>query len=80
MSFDPCEYCGAAVRRRKANVDLRRKDRLYTFQNVPIGVCAKCGERYYPGSVLERLDEIVRHGTHNAKTIRVPTFDFAKVG
>ena len=80
MRFDPCEYCGGTVRSRKVTVDLRRHDRLCTFQNVPVGVCAKCGERYYPGRVLERLDEIAQHGLDNAQTVRVPTMDYAQVG
>jgi hypothetical protein len=59
-------------------VDLRRGDRLCVFKNVPIGVCAKCGERYYPGPVLEQLDELAQHGLAGAKTIRVPTFAYAE--
>lgn len=80
MKFDPCEYCGGTVRIRRVIVDLRRRARLSVFHNVPVGVCAKCGERYFPGRVLERLDEIAEHGLDRAKTIQVPTFDFAEAG
>ena len=80
MRFDPCEYCGGTVRAKRVTVDLRRGERLFVFQNVPIGVCAKCGERYYPGPVLEQLDEIARHGLAGAKEIRVPLLDFADAG
>lgn len=59
--------------------DLRRGSHLYIFQNVPVDVCSKCGERYYPGRVLEHLDEIAEHGLENAKTVRVPTFDYRQV-
>ena len=79
MKFDPCEYCGGTVRRRKVTVDLRRGDRLSVFHNVPVGVCTKCGERYYPGRVLERLDEIAQHGLDGAKSVPVPTFDYNEV-
>src|SRR5437867_2719632 len=78
--YDPCEYCGGSVRPRRVTVDLRRGDQLIVFQNVPIGVCTKCGERYYPGRVLESLDEIAQHALHGSKTQRVPTFDYAKAG
>ena len=80
MKFDSCEYCGAPVRSRRVTVDLRRGTRLYVFHNVPVGVCSKCGERYYPGRVLEQLDEVAQHGLEGAKTISVPTFDYAEVG
>jgi hypothetical protein len=49
------------------------------FKNVPVVVCTKCGESYYPGRVLEQLDEIARHGLGGAKNIRVPTLDYAEV-
>ncbi|MCK4341542.1 MAG: YgiT-type zinc finger protein [Phycisphaerae bacterium] len=76
MKYDTCEYCDGTVRSRRVTVDLRRGERLYVFHNVPLGVCSKCGERYYPGRVLEQLDEIAEHGLVGAKTVRVPTFDY----
>ncbi len=60
-------------------VDVRRGSTLCVFHNVPIGVCSRCGERYYPGPVLERLDEIAQHGLTGAKTVPVPTFDYSEV-
>ena len=80
MKFDACEYCNGTVRTRRITVDLRRGSSLFVFNNFPVGVCSKCGERYYPGTVLERLDEIAEHGLEGAKTLRVPTLDFLQVG
>jgi len=80
MKFDACEHCNGKVRTRRVIVDLRRGARLYIFRNVPVGVCSKCGERYYPGPVLEQLDEIAQHAVNGAKTIKVPAFDYAVVG
>ena len=80
MKFDPCEYCSGPVRTRRVTVDLRRGAALNVFDNVPLGVCSKCGQRYYPGLVLERLHEIAEHGLEGAKTVRVPTFDYSHVG
>jgi len=42
-----------------------------------VGVCSRCGERYYPGPVLERLDEIAAHGMNGGRRVSVPTFDLA---
>jgi hypothetical protein len=61
-------------------VDLRRGKALSVSHNVPVGVCTKCGERYFPALVLERLEERAQHGLQGARTIRVPTFDFREVG
>ena len=79
MKFDACEICGGPVRERRVTVDLRRGERLCVFYRVPVGLCAKCGERYYPGPVLERLDELAEHGMNGSKKLSVPTFDFASV-
>lgn len=76
MKFDPCESCGGPVRTRRVTVDLRRGDRLYVFHNVPVGVCARCGERLYPGPLLEQLDEVAAHANGH-KTLKVPVFDYA---
>lgn len=76
MPFDPCEHCGCAVRAKRVTVDLRHGERLFVFRNVPVGVCSKCGERYYPGHVLEQLDDLARHGLAGAKAIRVPMVDY----
>ena len=61
-------------------VDLRRGTSLYVFRNVPVGVCSKCGKRYYAGPLLGQLDEIAQHAVNGAKTVKVPVFDYAQVG
>jgi YgiT-type zinc finger domain-containing protein len=80
MKYDKCDVCGGRVRGRKVTVDLRRGERHHVVYNVPIGVCTKCGERYYPGPVLERLDELAEQGLTGGKRVSVPTFDFARAG
>ena len=77
MKYDNCEFCGGLVRERRVTVDLRRKDRLYVFYRVPVGVCTKCGERYYPGPLLERLDELAQHGMDEATALSVPTLNYS---
>ena len=52
---------------------------MYVFYRVPVGVCTKCGERLYPGPLLERLDELAEHGMNGTKKLSVPTLDFASV-
>ncbi|MBI4582095.1 MAG: YgiT-type zinc finger protein [Planctomycetes bacterium] len=76
---DPCEYCGGEVRTRRVTVDLRQKGRRCAFENVPVGVCVRCGERYYPGPLLERLAALAEHGVERARMVRVPTLDYSKI-
>ncbi len=76
--YDNCEYCGGRVLEKFVTVDLRLKDKLYVFENVPVGVCRKCGERYDRGPVLERLEELASHQSLFKDKIQVPRFDFAE--
>jgi YgiT-type zinc finger domain-containing protein len=76
--FDPCEQCGGKVRLKRVTVDFRRKGKLFIFENTPIGVCQKCGERYYPGPVLERMEELASHEELITESVRVPKVDFSE--
>ncbi|NUO79522.1 type II toxin-antitoxin system MqsA family antitoxin [candidate division KSB1 bacterium] len=76
--YDTCDYCGGRVFEKRVTVDLRLKGKLYVFENVPVGVCRKCGERYYRGPVLERLEELAAHQNFFKDKIQVPRFDFAE--
>lgn len=76
--YDKCDYCGGNVREKRVTVDMRFKGKLFVFDNVPVGVCQKCGERYYRGPVLERLEELAGHKELFKKKIQVPRFDFAE--
>jgi YgiT-type zinc finger domain-containing protein len=75
---DNCDFCEGRVIERQVTVDLRYKGRLFVFENVPVGVCRKCGERYYRGTVLERLEELASHQRLFKKKIQVPLVDFAE--
>ena len=76
--YDKCDYCGGQVVEKRVTVDLRLKDKLCVFENVPVGVCRECGERYYRGPVLERLEELASHQDFFKDKIQVPRFDFAE--
>jgi YgiT-type zinc finger domain-containing protein len=75
--YDNCDYCGGRVLEKRVTVDVRLTGKLYVFENVPVGVCRKCGERYYRGPVLERLEELASHQNFFKDKIQVPRFDFA---
>jgi len=43
-------------------------------------VCSTCGERYYPGPLLEKLDEVAQHAAQGARTVKALAFDYTEVG
>lgn len=78
MTYDNCEYCGGRVKEQKVRVDHRWKGNLVVVEKVPVGVCIRCGERYYDSSVLRRLDHIVKGKVGCVREIRVPVADFSR--
>ncbi len=64
----PCEHCNGIVRNRVvAQEVMRHKQEFVILEQVPIGVCEKCGARYFDASVLRRVAEVARN---QAKTLR----------
>lgn len=56
-----CEHCGGLVRERVFHREvLRHKGSFVVLEHVPIGVCEKCGARYFDASVVRRAAEIGR--------------------
>lgn len=73
-----CEHCSGTVR--ECNVDreaLRHKGRFVILEDVPIGVCDKCGSRYFHASVLRRVAEIGRGTSPAQRSIKVPVDRYA---
>ena len=56
-----CEYCDGIVREKIVKREaFKHKDGFVILENVPIGVCDKCGRHYYHASLLQRTAEISR--------------------
>ena len=73
-----CEQCGGAVREQQvAREALRHKGSFVILEDVPIGVCDKCGARYFDASVLRRVAEIGRGTIPSQRTIEVPVDRYA---
>lgn len=78
MSYDPCEYCNAPVKEKRVRVDHRWKDILVVIERVPVGVCSKCGERYYSATVMRQLDRIAQGNVGSVRRINVPISDYIR--
>ena len=68
-----CEHCEGTVRERRVHREaLRHEGNFVILKDVPIGVCDKCGARYYDASVLRRVADIGRGRIPAARTLEVP--------
>ena len=75
-----CEHCGGMVRSRRVEKEaLRHKGNFVILEDVPIGVCEKCGARYFDASVMRRAAEIDRSTTSAKRTITIPVDRYAQL-
>ena len=73
-----CEHCEGTVRERRVDREaLRHKGGFVILEDVPIGVCDKCGARYFDASVLRRVAQIGRGSTPPVRTLEVPVDRYA---
>jgi YgiT-type zinc finger domain-containing protein len=71
-----CEYCDGTVRERRVREDYWSGKQLVIIEDVPVGICDRCGERYYSAAVLEKMDRIAGRRSKIKRTIRVPVTTF----
>jgi YgiT-type zinc finger domain-containing protein len=74
-----CEHCTGTVRERRLDREaLRHRGNFVILEDVPIGVCDRCGARYFDASVLRRVAEIGRAVTP-LRTVEVPIDRYSSV-
>lgn len=78
MRYDRCEYCGGKVKEKKVRIDHRWKGKLIVVDNTPVGVCMRCGERYYNAAILHQLDLIAKGDVGSVRQIKVSLTDFSR--
>lgn len=55
----PCEYCDGTVRpKRVVREAFKHRDSFVIMNDIIIGVCDKCSNRYYNAEILRRVEAI----------------------
>ncbi len=68
-----CEYCNGTVRPRLIEREaFKHKNGFVILENVTIGVCDVCGNRYYSADILHMVHEIAAGRKMPEKTELVP--------
>jgi len=78
MQDNQCEYCHGAIQAKKVTVPYRYKGKLVIIEHVPVGVCRRCGERYYEARTVERMEAIAKRRQAATKSIVVPIRNFTE--
>ena len=77
MSFwdgETCEYCNATITEKQVTLHRKVNGRYILIENVPAGICAECGTRYYAANVLKMVEDSVRGRRQAAREVLVPVY------
>ncbi|MCA9997348.1 MAG: YgiT-type zinc finger protein [Anaerolineales bacterium] len=68
-----CEYCEGTVQPRLvAKEAFKHKNGFVILENVVIGVCDNCGNRYYSADILHTVHEIATGKRQPERTAVIP--------
>ncbi len=73
-NYGECEICNTTLQERNIQQDFWIKDKLVVIENVPTGVCPRCGEKVVNAEIGEHIAELLRDSERidKAPTISVP--------
>jgi len=75
--YGDCSFCGGEVKSDVVELDYRYKRDLYIFQDVPVGVCQQCGEKYLTAKVSKEIERRIQTKETWDKTVCVPANIFS---
>jgi YgiT-type zinc finger domain-containing protein len=76
--YGDCSFCGGKVKEKPVELDYRYKGQLFIFENVPVGVCQQCGEKYLTAEIAKKIEQRIMSNRKWHKTVRVPVENFSE--
>lgn len=68
-----CEYCNGTVQPRTVEREaFKHKNGFVILENITIGVCDSCGNRYYTADILHTVREIATGKKSPERTEEIP--------
>ncbi|MGB7251683.1 MAG: YgiT-type zinc finger protein [Phormidesmis sp.] len=68
-----CEYCEGTVQSRTVEREaFKHKDGFVILENVEIGVCDTCGNRYYSANILHMVHAVATGTKQPDRTEKIP--------
>lgn len=75
--YDDCIYCGGKVEERRQCLDYRYHGQLFIMENVAVGVCSQCGEKFLKADVAKKLERLAAAPQKNQRSVAIPVISFA---
>jgi YgiT-type zinc finger domain-containing protein len=78
--YGKCDVCGARMREMLIKQDLWIRGKLIVVEDVPAGVCPRCGEKVVKSDIGRRIIKIIENSERIAKSrkISVPAVKFGE--
>ena len=75
----PCEYCKGTVKPKMVEREaFKHKDGFVIPENITIGICDTCGNRYYSANILHTVHEIATGKKSPERTEQIPVSHLPK--
>jgi YgiT-type zinc finger domain-containing protein len=74
--YDDCLFCGGVVEERLLPREIRWKGELLVFEDVPVGVCVQCGEKFLRPAVAKKIDAALQSKKRPNLTLQVPVYQY----
>ncbi len=69
----PCEYCQGTVQPRQIEREaFKHKNGFVILENVTVGVCDRCGNRYYDADLLHAVHNVATGASKPERSEQVP--------
>lgn len=75
-TYRKCFYCGGEVAEQYLSRELRWQDKWYILEDVPVGVCQQCGEKFLQPEVAKTIDPILQGDKAPLRTLEVPVYAY----
>ena len=72
--YADCYYCGGHVEEQHRPREIWRENRLLVVENVPMGVCCQCGEKFLKPDVAKALDKLLETHSKPPRTMEVGVY------
>ena len=73
-----CEYCTGTVKPRVVEREaFKHKNGFIILENVTIGVCDTCGNRYYSAEIIHAVEDLANGRKQAERNEQVPVAHFS---
>jgi YgiT-type zinc finger domain-containing protein len=77
MIGSTCEYCDGRIVETRSTERFTVRGTVLVIDDCPIGICPKCGEKYYPARLLRKVESYAQGIRQGKRANLVPFFKYS---